>query len=66
MSTYIVRWEMEFEADSPEDAARQALRVHRDPESIATVFDVEHCEDGPDKGSFTQVDLWKLETEATP
>lgn len=37
---YDVVWRMDFEADSPEDAARQALEVHRDEDSIATVFEV--------------------------
>ena len=40
MKTYLVEWSMEFDAESPEDAARQALAVHRDPSSIATVFKV--------------------------
>jgi hypothetical protein len=40
MNGYRVTWEMDFEADTPEEAATQALAVHRDPESTATVFDV--------------------------
>lgn len=42
MPQYHVIWEMELDAESPEDAALQALGIHRDPESIATVFSVEH------------------------
>lgn len=37
---YRVRWEIDLEADTPEEAARQALDIHRDPESMATLFDV--------------------------
>jgi hypothetical protein len=40
MTQYCVRWEIELEADSPMDAAQEALRIHRDPESIATIFEV--------------------------
>ena len=39
-SPYHIRWEIELHADSHEDAARQALAIQRDPESIATVFEV--------------------------
>jgi hypothetical protein len=38
--TYHVLWEIDIEAESPIDAARQALRIQRDPDSTATVFDV--------------------------
>lgn len=41
MSGYLVIWQMDIDADSPEEAARQALAYQRDPESTATVFDVE-------------------------
>ena len=37
---YHVKWEIDLRADSPEDAARQALEVHRDLDSIACVFTV--------------------------
>lgn len=35
---YLVEWSIEIEADSPLDAARQALATQRDPESIAVCF----------------------------
>lgn len=35
-----VSWEMDVEAPSPAEAARKALRTHRNPESVATVFTV--------------------------
>lgn len=36
---YLVTWEIEIEASSPKEAAKEALRIQRNPESIATVFD---------------------------
>ena len=38
MPAYTVLWEIELDADTPEEAARQALQIHRDPTSIATIF----------------------------
>jgi len=40
MAQYRVTWEIELDADTPEDAAREALAIMRDPDSIATVFTV--------------------------
>lgn len=38
MTTYLVTWDIHVEADSPEEAARRALEIQRDPTSTATVF----------------------------
>jgi len=35
---YKVVWEIDLDAESFEDAARQALEIQRDSESIATCF----------------------------
>jgi hypothetical protein len=40
MTGYTVRWEIVIDADSPRDAARKALAIHRDPDSTATVFEI--------------------------
>jgi hypothetical protein len=41
MPKFTVTWTMDIDdAKSHQDAARQALQIQRDPESIATVFDV--------------------------
>lgn len=40
MPTYLVTWIIDIEADTPRDAAQKALEIQRDPESIATVFEV--------------------------
>lgn len=37
---YRVKWEIDIEAGTPEQAAQQALAIQRDPESTATVFEV--------------------------
>jgi hypothetical protein len=37
---YRVTWEIDVDAKTPRAAAKEALRVQRDPSSIATVFDV--------------------------
>ena len=37
---YLVTWQIEIEADSAEEAAQEALKIQRDPESIANVFTV--------------------------
>lgn len=40
MPEYEVRWRIEIEAKTPLEAARKALAIQRDPDSLATVFDV--------------------------
>lgn len=40
MAMYQVTWTIEVDARSHRSAAREALRIQRDPESIATVFEV--------------------------
>jgi len=37
---YEVKWEIDIYADSPEEAAQKALEIQRDPNSIATHFEV--------------------------
>ena len=58
MTTYSVNWEIEVEAESPVEAARQALKIHRDQNSTATVFDV-----FDEEGNCTRVDLLEIEEE---
>ena len=53
MTTYGIKWEIEIDAETPEEAARKALEIQRDPQSIyAMVFDV--CDE---RGNTTRVDL---------
>jgi len=35
---YRVMWDIELEADGPLDAAEEAQRMQRDPDSLATVY----------------------------
>ena len=49
---YHVTWTIDLDAESPEDAAREALRIHRDPDSWATHFEVRDAQ-----GHACEVDL---------
>lgn len=40
MPNYRVKWEIDLDANDPQDAARRALEIQRDPDSIATFFEV--------------------------
>jgi hypothetical protein len=40
MPEYHIIWEIDVYADSPREAAERALAIHRNPESIATFFEV--------------------------
>ncbi len=48
MPMYHVTWEIEIDADTPRDAAERALEIHRNPQSIATVFTVADTSDALD------------------
>jgi len=37
---YRIKWEIDLEADSPEQAARLAQAIQRDPKSTASIFEV--------------------------
>ena len=53
----LVRWEIDlWDVDTPEDAARKALDILRDPEAIANVFEVTNAD-----GTVTKVDLDELD-----
>lgn len=57
-TSYLVTWEIDIEADSPEGAVREALRVQRDPYSIATVFTATDTD-----GNTTHIDLLTWEEQ---
>jgi hypothetical protein len=52
MPEMTVRWEITVDAESPEEAARVAREIQLDPESTATVFEVEDAQ-----GHRVSVDL---------
>lgn len=58
MAEFKVTWEIELEAETALEAARQALAIQRDPASTATVFTVVDPE-----GRVEQIDLEDLDGE---
>jgi hypothetical protein len=38
MIKYRVEWEIELDAETPQEAAKLALKIHRDKDSLATMF----------------------------
>jgi hypothetical protein len=46
MTEYTVQWNIDLEAAGPIKAAMEALRTHRDPGSLATVFEVTNKKSG--------------------
>ena len=56
---YRVFWEIDIDANSHKDAAELALIIQRDPESTATVFDVQ----AEDDNEAIKIDLEEDEGE---
>lgn len=55
MQSYRVVWEIDLDAETPIDAARLALEIQRDPNSLATEFsvlDAQHNQVQIDLGSL--------------
>ena len=52
MPDYTIEWRIELAAETPVDAARQALEIMRDPASTSTVFTVLD-----DEGETHEIDL---------
>ena len=48
MAQYLVRWEIDIEADAPEEAAQKARDAQMKLDTTDTVFDVFECEPGGD------------------
>lgn len=57
MPNFLVRWEIDIEADDPTSAALEAANIVRDPESTASFFDVLTPED---ESLIEQVDVFKV------
>lgn len=63
---YRVGWAIDVEADGHEQAARKALRIQRDPSSIATVFEVQRRDGtGGAIGSTQSIDLSEIDEVPT-
>lgn len=54
---YRVTWVIEVEAESPREAAEEAQRIQRDPDSLATVFVVSEYNNGGEIQKTQSVDL---------
>lgn len=54
MKSYSVSWEIELDAETPQDAAREAWKIMRLTDSSANCFTV--CDD---EGNVTRIDLQK-------
>lgn len=59
MTSYLVSWAIDIDADSPEEAAERALEIQRDPAGLATVFKVYNPEQRYDT-AVTMVDIGPL------
>ena len=62
MSTYRVIWEIDIEADSPDEAARVAQAIQRDQDSTATCYTVVYLQQRV-AASVSHIDLG--ESDAT-
>lgn len=63
---YRVGWYIDVQADSHEMAAREALAIQRDPESIATVFEVQRREVAPGDAVPAPVSVDLSEIDGAP
>jgi hypothetical protein len=58
MTLFRVIWEIDIDAETPEDAAKQALGIQRDRDSNGTIFD---CID--EYGNAHRIDVTELEQQ---
>jgi hypothetical protein len=65
MADYLVRWEINIEADSPKEAAQMAKSIQLDPTSIANVFFVDAVNEDTDYDVHTDnyIDLDEEDAE---
>jgi len=53
MKQYLVTWKINIFAKNPKDAAMQALKIQRDIDSIALIFDIKD-----ENNKTVKIDLW--------
>jgi hypothetical protein len=58
---YLVRWEIDSDAATPLEAAREARAAQRDPFTVAVVFDVFEVSAHGKLGKMQRVDLDKAD-----
>lgn len=61
MPRYLVSWEIDIEADSPEEAARKAHEFVRKPDTLANVYQVI---DSECSGEPVTIDLAELDQQS--
>ncbi len=61
MKHYVVKWIIGIDANSPLRAAKEALRIQRDYNSLATLFQVDD-----NQGNRINIDLLKYVGKAIP
>lgn len=54
---YLVHWTIDIEATSPREAALKALKIQRDPDSLATCFEVSRYPGKLDGSDVETIDL---------
>jgi hypothetical protein len=60
---YRVTWTIDIDAKSPKAAAKEALRIQRDPESIATHFEVAYHKTTKGKNGKTHSEYVRKEID---
>jgi hypothetical protein len=63
---YQVTWMIDLDAETPEDAARKALAIQRDPTSTATIFHVRRAESASPNEEWQTIDILADERAASP
>lgn len=61
MPDYLVLWQIHITADNPIEAAKQCLEIQRDPESIATVFQVQEISHLNNPIKYETIDLSNID-----
>lgn len=59
MPDYLVTWKIDIDAASPEEAAKRAFEIQRNPESIAKCFEVQKR----DKGGLVERRVFKVDLQ---
>ena len=57
MKEYLITWQIEIEADTPEEAVKEALKIQRDPKSTAVIFEAQEQLESGEWGDSITVDL---------
>jgi hypothetical protein len=64
MKTYLVKWQIELDAENPYHAARLAREIQMDPDSLANCFTVDEKHIDLDRETVPHRPLDSVESEA--